>query len=75
MKDEIIAVNNYRVDKKLLDTLIKESPIGSILNFLLSRDGKLLNIKVEILNNPVKKFVIEEVDEPTDKQVLVYNKW
>ena len=75
VKDEIIAVNNYRVDKKLLDTLIKESPIGSILNFLLSRDGKLLNIKVEILNNLVKKFVIEEVDEPTDKQVLVYNKW
>ncbi|MCH8326110.1 MAG: PDZ domain-containing protein, partial [Bacteroidetes bacterium] len=74
-KDEIIAVNNYRVDKKLLEKFIKENPAGANLDFLLSRDGKLLNIKVELLNNPLKKFVIEEVDEQTDKQILVYNKW
>jgi len=75
VNDEIIAVNNYRVDKKLLDKLIKEYPVGSVLDFLLSRDGILLNIKVKLLNNPVKNFVFEEVDELTDKQVLVYNKW
>ena len=75
VNDEIIAVNNYRVDKKLLDKFVKEFPAGSELDFLLSRDGKLLNIKVKLRNNPNKKFVIKEIDKPTNKQMLVYNKW
>lgn len=73
--DEIIAVNNYRVNKKLLNNLIESSPIGSELNFLLSRDGKILNIIMKLEITPVKKYSIEKLDNVTDKQNLVYDKW
>lgn len=75
VNDEIIAVNNYRVDKKLLDKFVDETPAGSILNFLVSRDGKLLKLKVKLINNPVKKFVINKIPNPSEKQIIVYNKW
>ena len=75
VNDEIIAVNNYRVDKKLLDKFVDETPAGSTLNFLVSRDGKLLDLKVKLINNPIKKFVINKIEKPTDKQIMVYNKW
>jgi len=75
VNDEIIAVNNFRVDKNLLDKFVKEFTSGSDLDFLLSRDGKLLNIKLKLRNNPYKKFVIKEIPNPTNEQVMVYNKW
>ncbi len=75
VNDEIIAVNNYRIDNKLLDKFVNENPAGTKLDFLLSRDGKLINLKVKLRNNPVKKFVIEQTEYQTEKQALVYKKW
>ncbi|PJA99883.1 MAG: peptidase M61 [Ignavibacteriales bacterium CG_4_9_14_3_um_filter_30_11] len=73
--DEIIAVNDYRIDEKTLDNILENFPIGSELDFLLSRDGKLMNIKVKLEVNHVKKFNIVDLNNVTDKQKLVYNKW
>ena len=73
--DEIIAVNNYRVDKNLFDNIIKNSTADSVLDFLISRDGKLMNIKVKLEVNTVKKFNIVDLDIVSDKQRMVYNKW
>ena len=75
VNDEIIAINNRRVDLKSYEKSIKLTGTSKILNFLVSRRGNLLHISVKTTSKPFNHFYIRQIKSPTEQQKLFYKKW
>ncbi|MGA7837222.1 MAG: PDZ domain-containing protein [Ignavibacteriaceae bacterium] len=73
--DEIIALNGYRVDIDNFKKIINQFKAGDILNVTVSRDGIIKTLDVKLMAHHNYKYKLVKVDNPTEKQQMVYNKW
>lgn len=74
-KDEIIAMNGYRVDEKELKRVLEMKKPGDALELLVARDGKIQTVKMTLKNNPEPVFKIGAMKERNQAQQAVYAKW
>lgn len=72
--DEIIAINNIRVNNDIA-SILQMFKIGDKIKVITSRDGTIINYEMEILKTPYVSYKIEKVEKPTEKQKLIYKKW
>tara|TARA_B100000315_G_scaffold195807_2_gene186784 strand:+ start:11763 stop:13577 length:1815 start_codon:yes stop_codon:yes gene_type:complete len=75
VNDEIIAINDIRVDDGLLTKLMKESTIGENVEFLISREGEIRTIQIKPTSPPFDKYTLKKVDEAEDSQKILYQTW
>lgn len=73
VNDEIIAIDNYRVDD-LTKALSYKKPNDKI-NITISRDGILRNIEVSLAKNTNVKYKLEKLGSLTAEQEAAYKKW
>nr|WP_294901064.1 PDZ domain-containing protein [uncultured Pedobacter sp.] len=73
VKDEIIAINGERVSDPL--TYIADKNVNDELDFLINRDGILKHFKVVLKPSSSKKFEISQLENPSEKQKAVLEKW
>jgi len=77
VRDELIAINNVRLDVKdrEIEFLVQHAKEGEILHFLVSRDGMIREIPVQIRKNKKKSFEIKPLKERTFLQELLGKIW
>lgn len=73
VNDEIIAIDNYRVDD--LTKMLNYKKVGDKITITLSRDGILKNIEVVLTKNTNVKYKIEKVSNASAEQEAAYKKW
>ena len=73
VNDEIIAIDNYRVDD--LTKILGYKKPGDKIVITLSRDGMLKNIEVVLVKNANVKYKIEKLETLTPAQEAAYKKW
>lgn len=72
VNDEIIAINNYRVDD--LTKAMTGKKVGDKLSVLINRDGILRTIELNLINNPNVKYKIEKIEKMSAEQEAAYKK-
>lgn len=72
--DELISVEGVRIDGEVIITFMKNYKAGDELNFIINRQGLIENIKVK-LQKPLPKYKIVELEEKTDEQKEIFEKW
>jgi predicted metalloprotease with PDZ domain len=72
--DEILAIDGFRYVGDIREQLSKKSD-GDIMNFLLNRDGIIMNVKVALYPTQRYDFSLSKVEEPTELQNQLYEKW
>lgn len=65
VNDEIIAVNDWRVDSDIND-VIQNYDIGEKVDLVVSRDGKLNTITIELIADPEVKYALEVKNEKNE---------
>jgi predicted metalloprotease with PDZ domain len=73
VNDEIVGIDGYRVTD--VDKMISQKKVGDKITVLVSRDGILKNIEINLLRNPTLKYVITPIENPTALQLKVRSKW
>lgn len=73
--DEIIAVGDFRVDKNNFEIIIKNYQPGDTEDILVSRNGVIKSLPVWFGSDQKKKYLISQIENPTQRQTMVYNKW
>ncbi|MCX2741814.1 M61 family metallopeptidase [Pontibacter anaerobius] len=74
VNDEIIAINGYRAGDNL-ESQIAGMNTGDTAEVLISRDGKLQTLNVKMLPDNSVRYQFIRVDNPTQVQQKIYNKW
>lgn len=72
VNDEIIAINNYRVDD--LTKAMAGKKVGDKIIVLINRDGILRTIELSLINNPNVKYKIEKIEKMSAEQEAAYKK-
>lgn len=72
--DEIIAVNETRIDGNVLPKILKDIKAGEEAEVLISRSGLIKELKVKFLN-PLPKFKLKELETKTEQQKRFLEKW
>ncbi len=75
LDDEIIAVNGFRVNQETLAARMDDTPPGSEVEFLISRDGRLRSLRVALGETKEVGRNIEKVAIPTLRQKQIYESW
>jgi len=75
VNDEIIAINNRRVESKSYEKAIKLSGKGKSLKFLVSRRNNILAISVKTISKPYNHYYIRQIKGPSEEQKILYKKW
>lgn len=73
VNDEIVSINGERVDNAL--AYVSNLGVNDEVEFLISRDGLLKNIKVKLKASSSKKFQIKQLENTNSKQKAVLEKW
>lgn len=73
VNDEIIAIDNYRVDD--LTKALSFKKTGDKINVTVSRDGILRNIEVTLVKNANVKYKIEKQATMSAEQEAAFKKW
>jgi predicted metalloprotease with PDZ domain len=73
VNDEIIGIDGYRVTD--LEKAIAQKRVGNKISVLVSRDGVLKDIELELIRDPAVKYKIIPVESPTAQQLKVRSKW
>jgi predicted metalloprotease with PDZ domain len=73
--DEIIAINDFRTNMDIFEKLISTSNIGDTLNFTISRNGVINNIKVVLGKDEQTDLNLFPKTNMSNEEKLVYNKW
>ncbi len=72
VNDEIIAIDNYRVDDLTKALALKK--VNDKISVLVSRDGILRTIEITVAKNPNVKYKLEKNTNITKEQELALNK-
>ena len=75
VNDEILAINDYRTDNNNFDKIYSQFNIGDTLKVTVSRDGILKELYIPLKTYHRYKYNLAEVDQPTKKQKIIYDKW
>lgn len=74
VNDELIAIDGYRVEGDI-KPFISGRTIGEKLPVTVSRDGRLVNLEVPVVQDKSVRYRLEKVQNPTALQQKIYNKW
>lgn len=73
--DELIAIDNYRVDDSNFKLLLNQYNVGDKVDVLVVRDGILRTIEVVLEKDQTLKYTIKQMDSITEQQKNVYDSW
>lgn len=73
--DEIIAVDNYRVNQDKFTKYIAAKKLNDEVTLTVSRDDIVRAIVIKLKNNPSLTYSIDKLTEQTDTQKQVRKKW
>ena len=73
--DELISINDYRVNKSNVNRIINLQKVGDKANFLLNRSGIILEKELDIRKDDSVRYTYEILDGRTKLQEKVYNAW
>lgn len=73
--DEIIAMDDYRVNKQTFTKRLRFSRPGQKVRLLISRDERILEKEVLISASESDAFKIEKISAPKPEQLEFFNKW
>lgn len=75
--DELIAINNYRIDEqgKILEYFTSKAIEGEKALILVSRDGMIKNIEIPFLSSTKKTFVIRRKEQASVEERKLGNIW
>jgi predicted metalloprotease with PDZ domain len=72
--DEIIAVNDTRVDSVVVSKLLKDYKTGDEVRVLISRAGNITELPVKFLE-PLPKYKIKMMENKSEVQQRYFDKW
>lgn len=73
--DELIAINNYRIDNSNFKKTLDQYKIGETISFSVSRDGIMKDIEVQLKENNNLNYKLVKIDKPSKQQVINLKKW
>jgi predicted metalloprotease with PDZ domain len=75
--DELIAINGHRIEinGKALDYFISRSEENDVVNILISRDGLIREIPVQLIPSIKKSYSIRRVAHATEEQRRLGDIW
>ena len=73
VNDEILAVDNYRIDDLVKATANKKP--GESMDLLISRDGIIKTIHVTLTKNTGVKYKLEKLEQKTAAQEIAFKAW
>ena len=74
-KDEIIAINGHRVSSSSLGKLIGMYKVGETIDVLISRDGIISTIMVELKADPSVSYKIKNSSKVEKQNQTNFNQW
>lgn len=74
VKDELIAVNGFRIDKKVASRL-RPFPPGTKIELLVSRRGQLITLPVTLGEKPKQSWKLKIRDDATPEQTAHLESW
>ena len=74
-KDQILALDGVRVNQELLETLIRQKPIGSVIRLTVFRNDDLRTLEVKLGSRVIVPFRIFQLPSRTDLQRQIYESW
>ena len=72
--DELIAIDGFRLTEPLEERL-KQNKVGDVVNILVSRRGKLMEIPLTLQAKPTAAWKLEQAKEPTPQQRENFASW
>lgn len=73
--DELLALNGFRVDEKLLQSRLNEHAPGDTVTLSLFRRDELLHVTVVLANAPYDTLQIKPIENPTPSQEKLCQAW
>lgn len=73
--DELIAVDDYRINEENFDQLISRYKVGDRATFTISRNGIVRSISLEIRKNTSVDYSFEMTKNPGKQQEKTYKVW
>jgi len=73
--DEIIAINNIRINNTSISKRIKNLIIGEETNFLVSREGILKELLLISIESPKKTFIFNKNEKANKKNKEMFKYW
>ena len=74
-KDQILALDGVRVNQELLETLIRQKPIGSVIRLTVFRNDDLLTLEIKLGSRVIVPYRILQLPSRTDLQRQIYESW
>ncbi len=74
VQDEIISINGYRFEKDW-QNLVYGKKEGDSVELLISRRGEIKSFNPILKYSRLKNYTIRKIENPTEKQILIRNKW
>jgi predicted metalloprotease with PDZ domain len=75
VNDEILGIDGRRLSVGLINQYIAKKSIGDKITLLIARDGLIKTIELVLGDNNSNTYRITAIDNPSDKQRLVLNRW
>ncbi|WP_237487904.1 M61 family metallopeptidase [Hufsiella arboris] len=75
VNDEIVAVDDVHISADDLAKIIAGKQVGDKISVQVLRDGLLKDLSVVLKENPLARFKISPVANPSVKQLAVRKKW
>jgi len=75
VNDEILGIDGKRLGVGLINQYINKKKVGDKINLLIARDGLIRNLDIVLGDNNSISYQIAVVDNPTEKQRRIFNKW
>ena len=73
--DEIVAADGLRVDAQKLSFYIGNSQPGTLMKFLLSRNGSILNAEAILEKKPVFEYRMYKKENATFEEKALFESW
>lgn len=74
-KDEIVAINEYRVNPGNIGRILNTYKLGDEVEVLISRNGVIQRKKVPVMADQRTYFSFDAMKAPTKAQQKIYQKW
>ena len=74
-RDEILAVDGYRVQNGNLNTILRNYEPGDSVSVLVSRQGVVRKLSVKLGRSPRRELQLVRSENPTPLQERVYRGW
>ncbi len=76
VEDELLAVNGFRINStRQLKKILSDMKAGDQISLLVSRDGMLTTLEMNLIPNNRMTYSIGKVEKPTKQQQALYEAW